>query len=211
MNSFEKALHILGLKTLKNKSQLKKAYRIKSKKYHPDNGGSSQDFIEITKSYKFLEKKLPDRYQVNLKVEDIVNKKLFKISDRVKIHATAHNLLKKKIEINIDKPMIINFNYMDKKKYPLTFEDDKCFINVDVYVEEDEFAKGYTHIIFANKEYTLFIPNRDELKNDVSICGTGISVRFHFIIKRPCQQDGNTYKITSEEMSKWYLKHNIMG
>ena len=211
MNSFEKSLHILGLKTLKNKSQLKKAYRIKSKKYHPDNGGSGKEFIEITKSYKYLEKKVPDRYQINFKVEDIVNKKLFRITDKVKVHATAHNLQKRKIEINLDKPMIIIFNYMDKKKYPLTFEGDKCFVNVDLLVEEEEFAQGYTHITFADKQYTLFIPNHGELKNEINLCGIGVWIRFNFTIKRPCQQDGNTFKLTSKEMSEWYLKHNIMG
>lgn len=211
MNYFNEALKVLGLSTLKSRKQLQRAYRNKSKIYHPDNGGSKQDFVILTASYKYLDKKIPDRYQINFKVEDIINKKLFVVNDKVKVHATAKNLKAHKVQIKVDnKPMIITFNYMDKRKYPLTFEGDKCFVNVDLLVEEKEFAQGYTHTIFTDKQYTLFIPNRGELKNEINLGGIGVWIRFNFIVKRPCQQDGNNFRLTSKEMSQWYLKNNIM-
>lgn len=211
MNYFNEALKVLGLSTLKSRKQLQKAYRNKSKIYHPDNGGSKQDFVILAASYKYLDKKIPDRYQINFKVEDIINKKLFVVNDKVKVHATAKNLKNHKVQIKVDnKPMIITFNYMDKRKYPLTFEGDKCFVNIDVEVDQDDFIKGYTHLCFGGREYTLYIPNHGFLKNEISLVGTGVWIRFNFIVKRLCEKDGKTFHLTSEDMSQWYLKNNIM-
>ena len=208
MNYFNKALKTLGLNTLKSKKQLKKAYFSKSKELHPDAGGDKLDFITLTNSYKYLEKKVPENYQINFKVEDIVNKTSFSVNNSIKVHATYSNLKDKKININVNgKPIYLIFNYVDNKQYPLTFENNKCYINVDTPVLEEEFIQGITHQYFAERFYTLYIPNSGYLRNDVKI-GKDLILRFNFVVKRLCQKDGKKFELKSEELSQWLIKHN---
>ncbi|MFZ6051291.1 J domain-containing protein [Halocola ammonii] len=57
MNSFDKYFRILGVKSTANKATIKKAFRAKAKKLHPDVNPSSearQQFIELDEAYDFL-------------------------------------------------------------------------------------------------------------------------------------------------------------
>ena len=49
-----KALDILELPTLITKADLKKQYRFLSKKYHPDQGGSTEKQEQLNHAYKLL-------------------------------------------------------------------------------------------------------------------------------------------------------------
>ena len=46
---------VLGVSDNATKDECKKAYRKLSVKYHPDNGGSLDDFHNITKAWKMIE------------------------------------------------------------------------------------------------------------------------------------------------------------
>jgi|SRR3989304_1343316 len=45
---------ILGVKKTASADEIKKAYRKKSKKTHPDKGGSNEEFTEVNKAYNIL-------------------------------------------------------------------------------------------------------------------------------------------------------------
>lgn len=58
----EKARSILGVTGILFISKVKKAFRLKSLKYHPDKGGTTQEFDLVYKSYDFLIKlSIPDK------------------------------------------------------------------------------------------------------------------------------------------------------
>jgi len=46
------------LNSIKSEEQLKKEYRKKALKLHPDLGGSETEFLKLTQEYKFWKKKL---------------------------------------------------------------------------------------------------------------------------------------------------------
>jgi curved DNA-binding protein CbpA len=54
MDKLEEMLKILGVKKTATKEQIKKAYRKKSKKLHPDAGGSPEEFAKLNRAYEIL-------------------------------------------------------------------------------------------------------------------------------------------------------------
>ena len=55
-SSIIKAKSIMGIKGEFNEEQLKKIWREKSKKLHPDVGGSNEEFCKLSGSYEILKK-----------------------------------------------------------------------------------------------------------------------------------------------------------
>jgi hypothetical protein len=53
-NPLLNALNFLGLSLPVAASELKTAYRMMSKRYHPDAGGTSEQFLELQRHYEFL-------------------------------------------------------------------------------------------------------------------------------------------------------------
>jgi DnaJ-class molecular chaperone len=50
----KEALDILGLPTLITRGDIKKQYRFLAKKYHPDQGGNTEDMEKINQAYQLL-------------------------------------------------------------------------------------------------------------------------------------------------------------
>jgi curved DNA-binding protein CbpA len=67
---------ILELEKTDCKDKIKKAYRQKSTKCHPDTGGNSEEFVEVNKAYKILiDDDKRQRYDNGENVDNILNAK----------------------------------------------------------------------------------------------------------------------------------------
>jgi len=64
--NFNKAKHILELGNSYTPEQVKQNYHRLSLKFHPDKGGDSEDFVELTNAYNFITNEQPDVPKINL-------------------------------------------------------------------------------------------------------------------------------------------------
>jgi len=60
----EEALNILGLKGNAGTKAIKKAYRKKALRFHPDKGGEAKTFAMIANAYGLLTGKIPQKRRI---------------------------------------------------------------------------------------------------------------------------------------------------
>lgn len=93
---------ILGLdRKNTNLSQIKKAYRFKANKYHPDRGGDPEMFKKITQSYCYLVNKYNDEEELYYKTQQEVRKKEY--NPDMEINKGYKNIHLNKDDFNINK------------------------------------------------------------------------------------------------------------
>lgn len=155
---------ILGVTNLVKKEQIKKAYREKSAKCHPDVGGDAEEFIQINKAYQILmddEKRA--RYDKGETIDNILNPKnnrSFEIIAHIfcitldNFDAEDKNIIKivkqdikmniNKIEEEIEKRNALKINY-EKALKKIKHKDSNNILvqitNSRIQIKIDEIAK----------------------------------------------------------------------
>ena len=114
----------LEISPLSNKDQIKKAYKKRVKKIHPDKGGDPEEFKRVVTAYLILsdnesrykydstgeEEKPTDRKPIDIgkQAESFLIKTIFDIVDRHGENLTNRNMQKLLIEVfnNLEKEMV---------------------------------------------------------------------------------------------------------
>ena len=78
-DDFEKAVNILGLIGLENRSEIKSRYLYLSKKYHPDMPeGSNEKFQEISHAYKVIQSYI-DNFKFRFTLDEFADQHPFAV------------------------------------------------------------------------------------------------------------------------------------
>lgn len=155
-------MDLLGLNVLTSKA-LKKAFRIKASKYHPDNkiSGNKAKFIEIKEAYEELKKIISEKIVIFATIEEILSGCSYTYKNFT-INIDINNFYKliKPKKYKIDG---INYNFILKiknlKNYKIKNNNGFFVILKNVNLTLDEFAKKYYTLKYGNNEYTFYIPD----------------------------------------------------
>jgi len=191
---------ILGLPEHAGFEEVRKKFLSLAKKYHPDNGGNSEDFTKITNAYNALEKK----FKKNKKSDFFENNKTYtsKKNDFVKdikVSIPIKNfLLGPTIEIILgsdkeNKPVIINVNNsLRKVNTEIMWDKNKKNIQVKIVPKS-------TSVYKIVDDYHLLLKcfmGNDEYNKEGQISvpyPTGVNIAVHLTVK-PCTEPLQLFK-----------------
>lgn len=161
-------MDLLELNILTSKS-LKKAFRIKASKYHPDNKitGNKSKFIEIKEAYDALKKLISEKIVIFATIEEILSGCSYTYKNFT-INIDINNFYKlikpKKYKIDgINYDFILKIKHV--KNYKIRNNNGSFLILKNVKLSLDEFVKKYYTLKYGKNEYTFYIPNNGLLQN----------------------------------------------
>lgn len=171
MNSFD----ILGITKLNSKT-LKKAYKEKSKIYHPDNKktGDEDMFIKINSAYETLKKLIVKTYIVKVNIEDMIDGVCeYKICNRcfkIKIDNFKNFMKPYNFDYNGQKYRVI-FKFVSNEGYKVYKKKKKYYIEKLLDINLTDIINGDVRLILNTRLYVFKIPRKGILEDTINLSG----------------------------------------